>query len=132
MLLVKSCRQCDYPFDTIDCTGMAAIRTATGKQTLLRTKASRLFSSRKHLDDEFGGFFKGDLFLIVLLQDVLRPLVIGSDGCCLPASIVTAGITLIQLEAVCVIPTMLREVRWHSCTIVCLVHCSEGHTAETG
>lgn len=49
----------------------------------------------EHLDDELSGFFKRDLILEVLLQNILCALTVCPNGSGLPATIVPTWITLI-------------------------------------
>jgi hypothetical protein len=48
------------------------------------TSALSRLDANSHLDDELDGISERDVVLVVLLQDVLRALVVGANGCGLP------------------------------------------------
>ncbi len=56
---------------------------------------------------ELDGIREGDVIFVVLLEQVLRGLLVGANGSCLPATIVAAGVALVQLEASVVIPVTI-------------------------
>lgn len=59
-----------------------------------------------YLGDELDGLVQGDVISVILLQQVLRGLLVGADGGCLPAAIVSAGVALVQLEPPVLIPAI--------------------------
>jgi hypothetical protein len=66
----------------------------------------KLSSHRRaaHLDNELKRLVHSDVFLVVLTQNGLRRLVVRADGRGLPPTVVAAGVALVQLEPVMLIP----------------------------
>lgn len=85
------------------------VDTGNPKRTLLATQRSAVHGLAKNLNSHRASLLEVAFFLVVLLQQALSRCVVGAHRRCLPSTVVSGGVRLVELELALLIVACVDE-----------------------